>query len=100
MGQICDVIGRVAPATAIAGATTDFFAAALSGNVSGKVMTVSVSLDAGVKLNLRVNGVNMPFNSDVALVANALYTFSFMANGTDTFNFRAGGACNVNYFTL
>lgn len=87
---------RVAPATAIAGSTTDFFTAVTPAG-GARVLSFSVSLDTGVKLYARLNGVNCVLNSDTALTANALYTFTIIVSGADTITFRASAACGVNY---
>ena len=99
MAQECDLFFRVAPATAIAGSTTDFFTAK-GISVGSRVITLSVSLDTATKLYARLNGTNCVMNADANLAANALYTFSFVMSGADTLTFRAGAACVVNYMVI
>lgn len=124
--------GRVVAAIfnkSIAGATTDLFAADITPPEVEKTASsatpttivgqpavayrVTVSLGTSVKLHLNytdgVTEVDVPFNSDVALVANALYTFTFSAPryalvgaaaGTVTamtWNMQLSGAATVNY---
>lgn len=97
MGQTCDTFQRLDTATAIANSTTDFFTA-LAPPLPGRVLTVSVSLDTAVKLYVRINGVNNVLNGDVALVANAMYTFSMITDPKYTYTFRSSAACGVNFF--
>jgi hypothetical protein len=94
----CNLLFKVPAATAIASNAVDFFAAlALQSGTGSRIVSFSVSLDTSVKLYARISGVNLVMNNDVALTANALYTFSFILNGADTITFRASAACAVNY---
>ena len=98
MGQVCDTVFRLSPGATIAGSTTDFFTAITLTQSVPKVITFTVSLDTATKLFLRENSVNMPFNNDTNLTANALYTFSFVAYPDVAYTFRAGAACTIQHF--
>ena len=93
MASHARVVGSVFNKT-IAGATTDVFdtditpaaihSNGLAANAVGDLgiaYRLTISLDTAVKvvLNLTCSDttIEMPFNSDVALVVNAIYTFSF-----------------------
>lgn len=97
MGSECTLFARVTPGGSIAGSSTDFFTVKSTGTGS-RIVTISVSLSGGVKLYARLNGTNCVMNSDTALTADALYTFSLVVSGSDTLTFRASAACTCNYF--
>lgn len=63
-------------------------------------LRLTVSFSAAQKLILRVNGVNLPMNSDSALVANALYAFCANVPGGITFSIRFDGSGTVNMCVL
>jgi hypothetical protein len=97
MGQTCDLMFRADPGATIT--TTDLFTA-LKFPGPGKVCTLSIALDTSVKVYVRAGLVgatqtNMVLNSDVALVANALYTFSFIVDPNLTYTLRASAAALV-----
>lgn len=97
----CDLLFRVTPATNIANNTTDFFTAVTLGptGVGQRICTVTLSMDTAVIVYARLNGVNCALNSGGALVANALYTFSFVLYSGDTLTLRCSAAAAVNVCT-
>jgi len=98
MGNICDGVIKVAPGTSIANSTTDFFTAK-SFPVNAKIITFTVVLDTATTLSLRdaTNGSNFTFLAGANLVANAAYTFTFVADPALTYTFRSGAACTVKH---
>ncbi len=94
MGQTCDLIINITPATVIADGTTDF--GGFTGPTPGKLITFTISLSASVKLYVRSGAVNSVFNADVALAANAVYTFTFIARPATSYTFRLSAAATVN----
>ena len=97
MGQTCDIIFRADPGATIT--TTDQFTA-FKFPGPGKVCTFSIALDTSRKLYVRcgLSGgtqTNAVLNADVALIANALYTFTFIVDPSLTYTLRTDGAAAI-----
>lgn len=65
-----------------------------------RVINLSVSAHTSRILNVIVNTVVMPLNLNVALIADGLYTFAFIAHPQDTFSFSFSGSTTINYFVV
>lgn len=65
-----------------------------------QVINLTVSVHTAQKLYVRANSVNMPLNNDVALVADSMNTFVFIAHGMVPFSFQLGGGTTINYFIV
>lgn len=99
MAEFTNVM-RVSPGTAYTtgndvGSTTVTLA-------DGGPMVVSITtvVSTAAKLLLRINSTNFTFNTDTALTADALYTFSFIGHPNDTFSFRFDTNCTIRYFVV
>jgi len=106
-GEQFDHLAKVTPGAANAtnaGTTVTFDGTVTSFTLPNgggpNVVNLTVSLATSVKLYVTVNSVNMPLNVDTALVAGALYTFSFIAVPNLEFSFTLAGASVINYFVV
>lgn len=93
-----DRLARVAPATAYT--TGNNVLGTSITIVNCKVVNISVAVSTAAKLQLYVNSTALAFNSNTALTADTLYTFSFIASNSDVINFRFDTNCTIRYFVV
>lgn len=61
---------------------------------------VCISVNTASIVYIRHNSVNLALNSGIALIADALYTFTLALPPLDTFTLRIGTNCTINVVTI
>jgi hypothetical protein len=101
-----DSLARVTPgasnATYTAGDVTfDGSTTTITMNEPGaQVINMTVSVHTSRTVYVVVNSVLMPLNNNVALTADALYTFVFIMHNKSSFSIQFSGATTINHLEL
>lgn len=105
MSQEFNLIAATAPETSYtAGAGTDL--TLVTGDntpqpaVGIKVWTIEVCIGTARIFYIRNGTTNMAMNDGVALTADQLYTFTFIAHPSYPVSFRFAGDCTVRWFVV
>lgn len=80
--------------TEVAYVSGDIFATNFTAKRDGAIR-IGIAVSAAVKLTFDNETTQLPFNSDVALTANALHTFTWLITAGEVYNFQLSGAATI-----